>query len=128
MGMFDNIKCEHKLPLPEDEGKLKGYRWKGVTFQTKCLENLLLEYEIDASGQLWCYKTSHIFEDDDEAPFGGYLKEAHRERLMDEHHGTVNFYDYNHGDEFDHEVEFMAWLDRGKIDKIELVHWKIQDN
>jgi len=128
MGMFDSITCEYELPLPEDEGKLKGYIWKEVTFQSKCLQNLLLEYEIDASGQLWCYETSSVFEDDDESPFGWHLKEVHRERLIEEYHGTVNFYDYNHGDEFDHEVEFKAWFNRGKIDKIELVHWETKDN
>jgi len=62
MGMFDDIKCECPLPLPENQGELEGRNWREHGFQTKDFDCLLDQYCIHEDGTLWqqihvCEKT-----------------------------------------------------------------------
>jgi hypothetical protein len=52
MGMFDEIKFEGNLPLPEELKKLN-INWKDYTFQTKDLVNCLSNYWISEEGELF---------------------------------------------------------------------------
>lgn len=53
MGMFDEIRCEYALPLPEAVGELSGFDWQKYAWQTKDLECLLGRYCIRSDGTLW---------------------------------------------------------------------------
>jgi hypothetical protein len=115
MGMFDNIKVKHDLPLPEE---IKNHTdWKEYTFQTKDLDNTLSDYTI-VNNQL----IAHIvemeytyFTDEErkqmskEMKWPPFVKDSKIVSSKDEPvelHGTINFYTYE------------------KLDKIELLEYK----
>jgi hypothetical protein len=52
MGMFDSIRIKKELPLPE-ELKPLNIDWTEQEFQTKDLENCLLNYWISENGELF---------------------------------------------------------------------------
>jgi hypothetical protein len=136
MGMFDTIIVKRDLPLPE-EVKHLNIDWKTYGFQTKDLENCMLEYTIDESGKLF----EHIVERE-------YIEYSEEEKKNKErrpwdlwkevlikgerheevnHHGTIIFYAYEEFDDAqDFWLDFKAYFVYGKLDKIELLEFKKQ--
>lgn len=130
MGMFDYIKCEYKLPLSDELKELK-INWKDISFQTKDLENCLLDYKISQSGELieTIKKYEHSYYTEEDRKSGkvkpwDIVKES---RLISEKtesvnfHGKINFGEIlDFSDEEDIWVDFEAYFIYGKLDKIEL--------
>jgi hypothetical protein len=131
MGMFDNFTVKVDLPLPE-ELKVLNLDWKSKIFQTKSLDNCLLDFFVAENGELF----EHVVEKD-YIPYSEEEKKALKTKpwdiwkdVVEKHqfdkkinlHGKVNFYTYeNYDDMQDFWLEFEAYFSYGKLDKIELV-------
>tara|TARA_R100000008_G_C3557791_1_gene154252 strand:+ start:216 stop:773 length:558 start_codon:yes stop_codon:yes gene_type:complete len=121
MGLFDNIICKLPLPVESKEGDdfdFTPYEWETRTFQTKDLDNCMVDYEIRSDGHLCVWRTNSLSGKEGrwiESDFTGY----------------VNFYDLirNNEGEKDLWVEFKAHFILGKIEgDIVCEEWKEEDN
>ena len=131
MGMFDTIICKTPLPLTEELLSLN-INWDTVNFQTKSLENCLLDYMITEDGKLtelsvereyipWTEEEKkkikpsrwQIYKD---------IKEVSTNQIVLDYHGKVDFYAFESiSKEEDIWVDFTAFFSYGKLDKIILV-------
>lgn len=95
MGMFDDIRCDYPLPDPAHNQ---------LSFQTKCLENVLDHYTITVEGRLLreAYDADWVAEDPEvyakkkaEGKFtlGGYINRTNIHMEDTNYHGFVTFYD-----------------------------------
>lgn len=135
MGMFDNIIIKQNLPLPEELKKLST-DWKNYSFQTKDLDNCLLDFWISEEGELF----EHVVERD----YIPYSEEERKDKKISpwnmwkeviekntydkkiNHHGVLKFYTYDEYDkETDYWVEFNAYFVYGKLDKFELLEFSL---
>lgn len=135
MGMFDYLRVKKEIPLPEDLKSLK-LNWKNLEFQTKDLDNCLLEYFIDEEG--------HLFEVDVEREYVPFTEEEKKQNKKSgkwhlwkdvieksktnkkiNFHGKIKFYTYetlNENEDFC--LDYDAYFVYGKLDKIELVKFE----
>jgi len=130
--MFDSIVVKQNLSLPEEIKDLKD--WKNYQFQTKDLDNCLLEYWISEEGELF----EHVVEreyipytEEERKKLKGWnlwkdvLEKGSRDEKID-YHGTLTFYTYDEiDDNTNFWVEFKAYFVYGKLDKIEFVEFKL---
>lgn len=130
--MYDSIRVKAKLPLTDELKDLK-YDWSNVEFQTKDLENCLLEYTINEDGTLtehiteyeYTYYTPEERKKDKSLKPWNIVKE--QKLLKEEHkaldyHGAFVFYCYEpYGEEETITADFKAYFSYGKLDKIELL-------
>jgi hypothetical protein len=135
MGMYDDLIIKKEIPLPV-ELKSLNIDWKNHKFQTKDLDNCLLEYFINEEGFLF----EHVVERE----YIAYTKEERKSRKIkpwdlwkevieketydkkiEDYHGKILFYTYDKYDENnDFWLEFNAYFIYGKLDKIELKQFK----
>lgn len=132
--MFDSITVKQNLPLPKEIKKLQD--WKNYSFQTKDLDNCLLDFTISKQGELFerVVEREYVPYTEQEkknkkiSPWDLY-KEVIEKNSYDkkiDHHGVLKFYTYDELDEnTDYWVEFQAYFVYGKLDKIELVEFKL---
>jgi len=130
--MFDSIVVKQNLPMPEEIKDLKD--WKNYQFQTKDLDNCLLDYWISEDGELF----EHVVEreyipysKEERKKLKGWdlwkdvIEKSSRDEKID-YHGTLTFYTY---DELDEDtnfwIEIKAYFIYGKLDKIESVEFKL---
>ena len=130
--MFDSITVKQNLPMPEEIKDLKD--WKSYQFQTKDLDNCLLDYWISEDGELFEHVVEREYipytkEEKKKLKGCDLWKDVIEKGSKDEkvnHHGTLTFYTY---DEIDNDtsfwVEFKAYFVYGKLDKVELVDFKL---
>ena len=134
MGMFDEIVVKKTLPLPKEVKKLP-IKWNEHKFQTKDLENCLLEYFVDKKGELFevVIEREYIEWSEEEKRSKDFCswniykdsKEISRHNKKVEYHGIIRFYDYFTLDpENDAWLEFEAYFSYGKLDKIELKEFR----
>ena len=125
MGLFDNIYCKSKLPLPDDLRELSDLKvdWKSQPFQTRDLDNCLSVFHIEENGDLIEEVHDREFEKDDSHPFGGYLRSKDKWNEKRWHHGEINFYESFYAKNFDYWVEFKAIFTEGQLSNIELVEF-----
>ena len=102
MGMFDDITCDKAIlnkAVKSSKNKLaKSLIWDFKSFQTKDLENLMVIYKIDKSGQLF---KKHW----DQKKF-----------LRDYYTGGVVFYNsFKDDKETEYFVDFAAFFNKGKL-------------
>lgn len=116
MGMFDNIRCEYPLPLPEDQGELAGKDWTKHGFQTRDLGEGMGTYCIRADGTLWLIGARWLQDD----PF--------QDTFQKDFFGTVEFYDFVYGQKNDYRVEWKATFAQGKLSDLCLSEWRLKDN
>lgn len=108
MGMYDYVKCEFPLTRPEMQDRL---------FQTKDTPNQFLDtYTITADGRLLGPKYDLEWQEDAEAPMGGYLKRENLQMHDADFSGRFVFYDFETGSHLDSDlIYFEAMFDRGKL-------------
>lgn len=116
MGMFDDIRCEYPLPLPEDQGELAGKDWSKQGFQTKDLGEGMGGYCIRADGTLWLVSGRWLADD----PEG--------ETFQKDFFGTVEFYGWVRGQKSDYQIEWVATFANGKLNDLRLREWLLEDN
>jgi len=103
--MFDRIKCSYPLPDKEIQDEF---------FQTKNLENGLLEYEIVEGG--WLFKIRDYKNDD-----SWETVELDKPKLV-KHTGCINFYTFtNHHNIRSTWYEYQAYFVNGKLKNIEVI-------
>lgn len=139
MGLFDNINCKVALPVKEEEGSafdLTRHEWENKEFQTKDLENALIDYEIREDG-LWRkdvkYETEEVSEKENKHDFWNpawRLKEVSSKWEKEKFTGYINFYDFMTDDDGDEDlwVEFRAHFVLGELQGIELEEWRKENN
>ena len=130
MGMFDEITWKSELPIPDE---IKDFvDWKNFKFQTKDLENCLLEYIVE-DGVLYEIEIEreYIEYSEDERknvkPWNIYKDVIEKSRTTKklDYHGKIRFYTYEClNNEYDFMVEFNAYFIYGKLDKVELAEFK----
>ena len=132
--MFDSIYCFKKLPLNKELKNLK-IKWNEVEFQTKDLENCLINYEITKNGYLvelvkkyeYIPFTEEELKSRDHKAWNIYkdVKEISCKKEKVNYHGVINFYSCEEfTDQEDVWIEFQAYFIYGKLDKIELKEFK----
>jgi hypothetical protein len=132
MGMFDNIICEYKLPLPELSGdeveELEEVKWDEESFQTTSFDGELITYDISSDGQLYEHKVSREWVKDDESPIGIRLEETDDGIEKKDYSGEIIFYSLIPCKKNDYWFEFKALFWKGDLKEIELLEHKKEDN
>jgi hypothetical protein len=121
--MFDDIRCEYPLPLPEKQGELAGRNWHENGFQTKDFDCLLDQYCLRKDGTLW----QQIY-DWGENSKGRPCRKPAGWQPMGGHTGVVRFYDFIRGNQADYWVEWAAVFAAGKVGELKLEQWEERDN
>ncbi len=117
MGVFDEIRCKYKLPLPEAQD---------FVFQTKDTdEQYCGMYEIREDGTLWHEAYDYRHENNPESPFGFYMHRDNRRWEQEEYAGQLSMY-HLVGDGDDRKFyTFLLWFKDGVVrDVISLVEDK----
>ena len=130
MGMFDYIKCKKELPLTEELKNLP-IKWDELQFQTKDLDNCLLEYIISENGELLeeVVEREYIHYTEEEKKqnrnkwsFYKDVIEKNRYTKKVEYHGKIVFYEIiDFSETEDIWLDFEAYFNYGDLDKLELV-------
>lgn len=136
MGMFDNVVVKKDIPLPNELKSLEK-NWKEYQFQTKDLDNCLLDFWISEEGELFEHVVEREYIPYTEkekkskkiSPFDMWKdvieKGSHDKKIN--HHGTITFYTYDElNEDTDFWIEFQAYFVYGKLDKIELKEFKLE--
>jgi hypothetical protein len=123
MGMFDDIRCEYPLPLPENQGELTERNWRANGFQTKSFNNLMDAYCIREDGGLWLQTYGW------ETTRKGRVRQKPGDwQPMSSYTGTVRFHDFICGSKFDYWVEWAATFVSGRVIELKLQQWEERDN
>ena len=133
--MYDTIFCKKELPLT-DELKSLNIKWNDISYQTKSLENCLLEYTITKDGKLTetVIEREYVYWTDEEKKtikpkpwqiFKEVKETSTKEVVLDDFHGKLDFYAFESlSEEEDIWVDFTAFFSYGNLDKIVLVEVK----
>lgn len=128
MGMFDSIHIKRDLPLNEELKQLS-IDWDKIEFQTKDLENCLLEYIISEEGLLLekVIEREYIPYTEEEKKQKGHkpwdiwkdvIKKSEELKAIN-YHGTIDLYTgVDATEEETFWVEFKAYFVYGNLDKI----------
>jgi hypothetical protein len=128
MGMYDIIRCEHKLPFPEapPEG-LSSVDWSEVEFQTKSFSPSSLDhFEISEDGQLY-HNTYEYKISDENRKLGDWPERVDTGIERMDFTGEVLFYTDHQGKEKDYWIEFCALYYKGDLREISLKELKSED-
>ena len=128
--MFDYIKCKKELPLTEELKNLP-VKWDELQFQTKDLDNCLLEYIISENGELLeeVVEREYIHYTEEEKKqnrnkwsFYKDVIEKNRYTKKVEYHGKIVFYEIiDFSETEDIWLDFEAYFNYGNLDRIELI-------
>ncbi len=123
MGMYDDIRCEYQLPLPENQGELAGKIWAEQMFQTKDLDCIMNEYCVRGDGTL-CLKM-YSWENNRK---GRPVRKDAGWQPMSAFTGTICFYKSFNGKQVDYSVEWVGTFVSGHITELKLHQWEERDN
>jgi hypothetical protein len=130
MGMYDSITVRVPLPIPEELVPL-GLSWGSLEFQTKDLDNCLLNYSISSEGVLLeeVVEREYIPRPPSVGPRAGTfwadVVEKSRFQKPVPYHGVIGFYTSGvFSEALDFWVEFDAFFIYGKLDKVTLREFK----
>ena len=126
--MFDYVKCDYSLPLPEDISELSHppSDWSEVEFQTKSLYNLLETYTIEEDGQIYKEEVDREFVSNERGVLT--LDETVKGIIKVEHTGEIDFYQVFMEEEYDYWIEFKALIWKGELKEICLKDFKKECN
>lgn len=119
MGMFDYLKCEYPLPLPEQQGELAGRDWREHDFQTKSLECLMDRYCIREDGTLW--QQSYAW---GQTKKGRPRREAAGWQAKSDFTGTIEFGNFICKPRADYSADWLATFVAGKLTELVLLRWE----
>ena len=115
MGMYDTVKCEYALPLPEELSKFD-VKWEEVEFQTQFSGwPAMEEYEITEDGQLYRWKRESFLDDN---------KELERSNFS----GEIPFYTLLERKDLDHFIQFKALFWKGDLRELTVDEYDKHDN
>ena len=132
MGMFDYIHCKYPLPEPSFDLSSWGVKLNEIQYQTKDLENCLLEYTIRENGELWYDDVEYKWVDDENAFLKGYMDVVSSEQKPVNFHGIITFYCYEDLGEKDGkfyclELDYEAKFIDNKLVDLKLTKESIND-
>ena len=121
MGLFDYVKSEHKLPLPQEAlDDLRDTDWEEVEFQTKSFDWPALDaYEISEEGSI--YKETY------DRTGEGLLDRTSTGIEKVDYTGELIFYADLMSKEWDYWIEFKALFFKGELKEIELKELEKKD-
>lgn len=121
MGMFDELRCELKLP-----GVVSAAQ--GLVFQTKSLDEAMDNFLLKQDGTLWHEEYDARVEKTDRAPLGFFIHRENTRWVQRSHSGELRFYHYRNEDD---QIEFLAFLMRGRLREIHLIKatpgWRVAE-
>lgn len=131
MGMFDDIVCKYKLPLPEDPKGFTG----STNFQTKDLDCALKRYEIHEDGSLHVQQQEGEYVPPDKKAKGlvgriGYYKvtKTWLEPLKITNTIRINDYQTPNDTDYDYWVSYDIVFIDGQIKDVKLVEFEATPN
>jgi hypothetical protein len=134
MGMFDYFRVKKEIPIPE-ELKPLNIDWKNLEFQTKDLENCLLEYFIGEDSFLYEVEVDREYipftEEEKKnqdyrawSPWKDVVEKSRTNKKVN-FHGKIKFYTYEtFSEDEDFFIDYDAYFIYGKLDKIELLKFE----
>ena len=122
--MFDTVKCEYPLPLPENLGECSEIQWAEFEFKTGNFDGRLDEYEITEDGEIYHWNIDREWREDEDHPMGGNLEEVHRELKKIDWTGELSIHGVNLTEDHDYLFEFKIILYKGQVKEVERVTWK----
>lgn len=144
MGMFDNFYVSKNkiVPLIQDQSDILDYLNEDTSnnyfyFQTKSLDNSLINYYLEEDGKLFSEKYHPDYDSDDDWHFPVDFslsalekrvedKRRERKKVFDKYTGEIEFYDYFDTEEHQVALEFKfividGQLSEGRVIKLERV-------
>jgi hypothetical protein len=132
MGMFDTIKCEYELPLPdlneEEQQDFKDVVWDEIDFQSTSFNSGMDVYEITSDGQIYMRKLSREILEDESSPMGVVFNTVEEGIEKVDYSGEIEFYHLHTGDKKDYWLEFKVLFWKGELKEIELLEFKGESN
>ena len=134
MGMFDYITFEYPLPLPsEDLGELNNIDIQKSVYQTKDLGQFLDTFTVDGDGLLFYLDVQGYFEEGDKNAKSvmdgiGHFVKTGESWERDDRTCTIQFYGSFERLKNDYWLEYQAVFVHGKIEKISVIKFTIEDN
>jgi hypothetical protein len=125
--MFDTVKCEYPLPLPEDLGECVEIDWAEFEFKTASFEGALDEYEITEDGEIYHWSIDREWRENENHPMGGHLEELHRELKKMDWTGEMVIHGINLTENNDYLFEFKLIFFKGHLKETKKVSWRVQD-
>jgi len=122
MGLFDYVKSEYKLPIPQEVlDDLQDTEWEEVEFQTKSFgyDGNLDSYEISEEGLIYIETYKHTGE--------GILDRTRTGIEKIDYTGELIFYADFTSKEWDYWVEFKALFFKGELKEINLSELEKKD-
>lgn len=130
MGMFDDIICKYKLPMPEDP---KGYSGS-ERFQTKDFDNYRSLYKIQEDGTIWLETFESRIIDGDPKGKSIFARVGRVEKinvswkqLFDT--DTIEIYDYERSPgDYDYYILYKLVFKEGVVSSVDLLEFEASDN
>ena len=134
-GLYDSVKCEYPLPLPDDVDKNEMPDWSEFSFQTQSfMSNCSTESEffevnsfnIDEEGEIYRDVVEREYDETED----GYMDliETHKGIEKVEHSGEVCLAGFPSHEDNEYCMEFKMLFWNGELKETELVSWKKKDN
>jgi hypothetical protein len=131
MGMFDSIKCEYDLPVPDCIKDIDFKIIQDAEFQTKDFDSSLNVYTITKEGKLFLKKAEYKWVDDDNSFLKGYLDEVSSSQEDTNFHGEFNFYCFEYIQKDNKEInvciDYIAKFTNGHLDNIRITNAEVKD-
>ena len=136
IGLFDYVRCEYPLPLPEEASEVDMPDWSTFDFQARSLvlsssndiDQLMGidSYNIDEEGEIYRDVIEREFEETDD----GYqdIKEVNKGIEKVEYTGELNITGFHTAKEYDYFMEFKFLFWKGEVKEVSLVDWQKEDN
>jgi hypothetical protein len=134
-GLYDSVRCEYSLPLPDDVDQNEMPDWSEFDFQSQSFisscsdESDLFEinsFNIDEEGEIYRDIVERNYNETEEGMID--FEEVHKGIEKVDHSGEVclvGFHSYENNDYF---MEFKMLFWKGELKETELLTWKKQDN
>ena len=132
MGLFDYVRCKYQLPKPSFDLDSWKIDLNQLEYQTKDLENFMIEYTIRENGELWYDDKKYKWVDDDNHFLKGYMEVETSEEKPANFHGVLLFYCYEDlgerdGKFYNLQLDYEAKFVDNKIVELKLVEEKLED-
>src|SRR5680860_751500 len=110
MGMFDSIRLENDIPDPH----LRDEEW-----QTKSLDNALSAYRVSVDGELFVTRGEYEMKEAPDSFFGWTREVVSEWEERVDHHGVVEAYCYQRGEEENRAVIYDLYFTYGRLTSME---------
>jgi hypothetical protein len=133
VGLFDFVRCEYPLPLPEEALGIDMPDWSEFDFQTKPFlrsdEDQFMgidTYNIDEEGEMYKDVVQRTYEEGED----GFLdvKEVNKGIERVEYTGEMHLSGLHTSGKYDYFMEFEALFWKGDLKEIKLANWEKNDN